>query len=41
MNVCAGEGEEAQGKGRTKKLAEQAAAHNLLKKIAPELISSD
>lgn len=41
MNVCAGEEEEAQGKGRTKKLAEQAAAHNLLKKIAPELISSD
>ncbi|MEE9117194.1 MAG: ribonuclease III [Calditrichia bacterium] len=41
MNVCVGEGEEAQGEGRTKKLAEQATAHNLLKKIAPELISSD
>jgi ribonuclease-3 len=41
MNVCAGEGEEAQGEGRTKKIAEQAAACNLLKKIAPELISSD
>ena len=36
MNVKAGDGAEAQGKGRTKKLAEQAAAHNLLKKIAPE-----
>ena len=41
MNVCTGDGEEAQGKGRTKKLAEQAAAYNLLEKIAPELISLD
>jgi ribonuclease-3 len=36
MNVRVGNGEEAQGDGRTKKLAEQEAAHNLLKKIAPE-----
>ena len=41
MNVCVGDGGEARGEGRTKKLAEQAAAHNLLKKIAPDLISSD
>jgi ribonuclease-3 len=41
MNVCAGREQEARGEGRTKKLAEQAAAHNLLKKIAPELISTE
>ena len=41
MNVCVGEGQEAQGEGRTKKLAEQAAARSLILKIAPELISSD
>jgi ribonuclease-3 len=39
MNVCVGDGKEAQGQGRTKKIAEQAAAHNLLKKIAPEELS--
>jgi len=41
MNVCVGNGKEAQGEGRTKKLAEQAAARNLIMKIAPELISLD
>jgi len=41
MDVCVGEGDKAQGEGRTKKLAEQAAAYNLLKKIAPDLITSD
>ncbi len=41
MDVCVGEGEKAHGEGRTKKLAEQSAAHNLLKKIAPELIARD
>jgi ribonuclease-3 len=41
MNVHVKDGEEAQGEGRTKKLAEQAAAYNLLKKIAPELIARD
>ena len=39
MNVCVGEGQVAQGEGRTKKLAEQAAARNLLKKIAPEKLT--
>lgn len=41
MKVSAGDSEEAQGEGRTKKLAEQSAAYNLLKKIAPDLLSSD
>jgi dsRNA-specific ribonuclease len=41
MNVSVLDGEEAQGEGRTKKLAEQSAAYNLLKKIAPNLIRSD
>jgi ribonuclease-3 len=41
MNVSVDGGEDAQGEGRTKKLAEQSAAHNLLKKIAPELLSSE
>lgn len=41
MNVCVGDGKEAQGEGRTKKLAEQAASRNLIKMIAPELIPSD
>jgi len=40
MIVSVGNGKEAQGEGRTKKLAEQAAAYNLLEKIAPELITS-
>jgi ribonuclease-3 len=41
MNVYVGDGKEAQGEGRTKKIAEQVAARNLIMKIAPELISSD
>jgi ribonuclease-3 len=41
MNVSVSDDEEAQGEGRTKKLAEQSAAYNLLKKIAPDLIKSD
>lgn len=41
MNVSVKNGEEAQGEGRTKKIAEQAAARNLIMKIAPELIPSD
>jgi ribonuclease-3 len=41
MKVCVDNGEEARGEGRTKKLAEQTAAHNLLEKIAPDLISND
>jgi len=40
MNVSVGGNKEAQGEGRTKKLAEQSAAYNLLKIIAPDLISA-
>lgn len=36
MKVWIEDGQESQGEGRTKKLAEQSAAYNLLKKIAPE-----
>ena len=39
MNVCVGDGHEARGEGRTKKIAEQEAARNLLKKIAPEKLT--
>jgi ribonuclease-3 len=41
ISVRVENGVEAQGEGRTKKIAEQAAARNLIRKIAPELISSD
>jgi len=41
MNVSTGDGKEAQGEGKTKKLAEQAAARNLILMIAPQLLSSD
>ncbi len=38
MDVSIGGKERAQGWGKSKKLAEQAAAYNLLKKIAPDLL---
>jgi len=41
MDVCIGGKERAQGWGKSKKLAEQAAAHNLLKKVAPDLLPTD
>jgi ribonuclease-3 len=40
MNVSIDGKEKAQGTGKSKKFAEQAAAHNLLKKVAPELLST-
>ena len=41
MNVHLGGKKSARGVGRSKKLAEQAAAHNLIKKIAPELLTTN
>jgi ribonuclease-3 len=40
MNVSIDGKEKAQGSGKSKKLAEQVAARNLLKKVAPELLST-
>jgi ribonuclease-3 len=39
MRVSIDKKQKAQGKGSSKKIAEQTAAHNLIKKIAPELLS--
>jgi ribonuclease-3 len=41
MNVSIGEDKNAHGEGKSKKLAEQAAAYNLLKEIAPNLLSKE
>jgi ribonuclease-3 len=41
MNVSVNGSEQAQGQGKSKKIAEQESACNLLKKIAPQLIEQD
>jgi ribonuclease-3 len=41
MNVSVNGSKQAQGQGRSKKIAEQESARNLLKKIAPQLIETD